>query len=583
MSGKRICCWEELELVFEAEERCGNPYTDVDFWVDLDGPGFRKRCFGFWDGGNVYKARVTATTPGKWTWTSGANREDGGLCGRRGDFTAVSSTERELGANPNRRGFVRATADGRGLEYADGTPFFLLGDTWWSAPTYRYPWYDDDELRPVGPEMGFKDMVRFRKAQGFNSIAVLAALPNWANDGHPNNLRTEDGVGIRAAWVDRRTGSAKDMHNAGGRPFEFPGTVPGFEEVFPDVDRINPEYFREFDRKIAYLTDQGFVPFLEVARRDITQAWQEFHDWPGSYIRYARYVWARCQARNLVFSPIHFDWKGTAAHPRDFNAVGNVLVVEQGIPPFGQLASANANPSTLSHFGDHDEAPWIGLHQIGNKREHDFYWYLTQIYHAQKPKPALNGEPYYSGLILGDQVAAPGNTPEDDRYVRSGMYGSFLSGGFAGHIYGAQGLWGGDVEPEAEVLQWDALQWSSANFLRHLPTFAFCEGTRYRELVPNSELIAPNKAGDPKGYEGWAFCARTSGKDLYLLYFEKGCPRGMVRGAIHDAVYAASWFDPREGTWVAAGAVQADELECIVLPEKPDEEDWGLRLKLWDG
>ena len=25
---------------------------------------------------------------------------------------------------------------------------------------------------------------------------------------------------------------------------------------------------------------------------------------------------------------------------------------------------------------------------------------------------------------------------KDDQYVRSGMYGSFLSGGFAGHMYG---------------------------------------------------------------------------------------------------------------------------------------------------
>ena len=575
-----IHCWEEVELRFTAASSYGNPYSDVVFWVDLLGPGFTRRCYGFWDGGDLFKVRVTATSPGEWSWTSGSNQDDSGLNGRSGSFSAEAWSAADCEANPNRRGFVRATPDGRGLEYADGTPFFLLGDTWWAVPTFRYPWHEDDEPRPVGPTMGFKDMVLYRKQQGFNSIAILAALPNWANDGQPNSIEMDDGIGIRSAWADPRTGSAKDMHSSGGRPFEFPGRVPGFEDIVPDLDRINPAYFGELDLKLAYLCENGFVPFLEAARRDITGAWQQYHDWPGSYSRYVRYVWSRYQARNLVFSPIHFDWKGYAAHPRDFNDVGNMLTQELGMPPFGNLASANANPSTLSHFGGHDEAPWIGLHQTGNKREHDYYWYLTDIFHAEPPKPALNGEPYYSGLILGKQVSAPGNTPEDDRYVRSGMYGSFLSGGFAGHMYGAQGLWGGDVEEGADVLQWDALQWSSATFVRHLKTFAFGEGTRFRELVPNSDLVSPNKTGPALGYDGWAFCARTPERDLFLLYFEKANRPGYLRGARHDAVYEATWFDVRQGEWIDAGEWCSDELECLDLRALPTNDDWALRLKL---
>ena len=575
-----IHCWEEVELSFTTDDEYENPYTQVDFWVDLQGPGFEQRCYGFWDGDDRFKVRIIGNAPGEWRWTSGSNQEDSGLNGRSGSFVAVSWNEVGCAANPNRRGFVRATADGRGLQYADGTPFFLLGDTWWSVPTFRYPWHEDDEPRPLGPQMGFKDMVRFRRTQGFNSIAILAALPNWANDGQPANIAMEDGTGIRSAWSQPGTRSAKDMHNSGGRPFAFPGKVPGFEEIVPDLERLNPAYFRELDLKLAFLCDSGFVPFLEAARRDITGAWQRYHDWPESYIRYVRYLWSRYQARNLIFSPIHFDWKEYAAHPRQFNAVGNALTGEYGMPPFGNLVSANANPSTLSHFGGHDEAPWISLHQTGNKREHDFYWYLTEIYRAEPPKPALNGEPYYSGLILGKQVSAPGDTPEDDRFVRSGMYGSFLSGGFAGHIYGAQGLWGGDVEQGADVLQWDALQWSSAHFVRHLRTFAFCEGTRYLELVPDSDLVSPNKSGPPLAYAGWAFCARTPARDLFLLYFEKGNEPGYLRGAQHDAAYAATWFDPRQGQWIDAGQWRSDELECIDLPTLPTDDDWALKLKL---
>ena len=65
------------------------------------------------------------------------------------------------------------------------------------------------------------------------------------------------------------------MDNEGGRPFVFPGKVPGYENMFPDVDRVNPEYFRYVDRKIDYLNEQGFVPFIEVSRRDASLLLEE--------------------------------------------------------------------------------------------------------------------------------------------------------------------------------------------------------------------------------------------------------------------------------------------------------------------
>jgi len=62
----------------------------------------------------------------------------------------------------------------------------------------------------------------------------------------------------------------------------------------------------------------------------------------------------------------------------------------------------------------------------------------------------VNGEPYYSGYKdkrnFTYQHGAEGGTERDDLYVRSSIYGSFLSGGLGGQIYGAEGIWGGDVE-----------------------------------------------------------------------------------------------------------------------------------------
>jgi hypothetical protein len=591
--------WEKVELTFHAKNQYADPYTKVEVWVDLKGPGFDKRCFGFWDGSNVFRVRVLATQPGKWTWRSGSNQEDAGLNNQQGDFTALEWSDAEKSSVPTRRGFIKPAVNGHAFECADGTPFILLGDTWYAATTFRFKWNDDDRERSIGPEAGFKDYVRLRKNQGFNSVAVLAAFPNWATDSQPWEIWLDRGadLGVRSAWVDqaeianrrpRDQWHAKDMTNEGGRAFLFPGKVPGYEQVYPDVDRINPEYFKFMDRKIDYLNAQGFIPVIEVARRDITSAWAKYYDWPDSYSRYIQYIWSRYQANNCLYSPVHYDYPVMTATAKQLNAAANRVIEKYGHPPFGTLASCNASVSSLMNFGGPDENKWLTFHQIGNLREHDAYWYLTEIYHATPARPALNGEPYYSGMADKRysppyRYGAPGGTEADDLYVRSGMYGSFLSGGFAGHIYGSEGLWGADIEPGSSPFMWEAFQWNSANQMQHLKTFALSEGRRYQDLVPDANLVSPNSTPQTKSYVGWAYCARTPAKDLFLAYFEKGCPnRSMVRGAQPYQTYKAEWFNPRTGQWSSAGngQLKANVWGWITVPDYPSENDWGLKLKL---
>ena len=294
--------------------------------------------------------------------------------------------------------------------------------------------------------------MKFRQAEGYNWISMIAAFPNWMTDGKPWNVTTSgpDPYTVRSAWMEFGTGSAKNMDNEGGRPFEFPGRLKGFEQMFPDVDRLNPKYFQFIDRKIDYLNAHGFIPFIEASRRDASLVWSKFHKWPDSYARFIQYVWTRYQANNVVLSPVHLDIIRGSIRPPQYTEALNYLFEKWGKPPFGTLLSANAHPSTLENWG---EDSWVTLHQIGNMREHNNYWYLTEIFQLPNPKPALNGEPYYSGYAdprhAVKRLRAPGNTPTDDRYVRSSMYGSFLSGGLAGHVYGAEGIWGADNEAAA--------------------------------------------------------------------------------------------------------------------------------------
>jgi hypothetical protein len=160
------------------------------------------------------------------------------------------------------------------------------------------------------------------------------------------------------------------------------------------------------------------------------------------------------------------------------------------------------------------------------------------------------------------------------------MYGSFLSGGFAGHVYGAEGIWGADIEPEAPTKMWDAFQWRSGAEMQYLRKFALSIGKQYQELVPDAGFVIPHQTHETHSYEGWAYAARTPDKENFLVYFEKGCPRSQVRGAKLNGVYHAQWFDPRTGTWSDAGggALNSSKIGIIALPDFPGDNDWGLKL-----
>jgi hypothetical protein len=99
--------------------------------------------------------------------------------------------------------------------------------------------------------------------------------------------------------------------------------------------------------------------------------------------------------------------------------------------------------------------------------------------------------------------------------------------------------------------------------------------------VPDANLVSPDKTHLTLGYEGWAYAARTPDKKVFLVYFEKGCPRSQIRAALPLSSYRAQWFDPRTGTWQEAGTgkVESSSTGIIELPDFPDDHDWGLLLE----
>ena len=124
ISGASVHVWEKVEIVLRAQNTYANPYRDAKVWVDLKGPNFNRRCYGFWDGGNTFRVRVLATAPGSWTWISGSEPADPGLTGKKGNFDAIAWSEADKAANPCRRGMIRPSSNGHAFEPA--TDYLLL-------------------------------------------------------------------------------------------------------------------------------------------------------------------------------------------------------------------------------------------------------------------------------------------------------------------------------------------------------------------------------------------------------------------------------------------------------------------------
>lgn len=600
MKQATIHVWDVHEIVLTSKNNYDNPYTDVTVWVDLKGPGFGKRVYVFWDGAQTFRVRVTATAAGLWTYTSGASVEDAGLQGRIGGYLAIEWTEEEKQENACRRGIIRPTENGHAFQYADGTPYIMVGDTWWALASYRYPWVDDEEARPVGPQMSIKDMARCRIEQGFNTVGMIAGFPTWANDGKPSTIRIDDehntyvrgawAVGSVTDWIRGKELPARDMHNEGGRPFEFPGKIKGYESLVPDYDRINPEYFKVLDKKMNWLNAHGITVFIEALRRDSSKTWKYYYDWPIVYTRYIQYLFARYQANNCLFSPIHFDGKLQTIDAREFNEPINLFVDLYGHPPFGTLMGTNAPGSTKTAYGGPEEQHWKTFDQTGNWRDHQYHWLLTDIYNDENPVPAINGEPYYSGhiIIMSDEndnlsEIRFGNVESEEDHLnnRSSLYGSALSGAYGGILTGFEAMWSGNVEAEEEPFKiWDTMTFPASYQTRYFRDFLLSEGVRYRELIPDAELLLPSHTGKVAGWRGWAYCSATRKRDLVMGYVEKECPHVKVRGLRPYDTYELSWFNPRSGEWLEEKpSLEVTHAGNIPLPEYPDELDWAFKLR----
>lgn len=122
--------WVMNELTFESSVSYEDPFNDADIDLILIGNGRKYTVPGFWDGGNIWKARFVCPLEGYWYFTTVCSDEsNSGLHGHTG---TVFCSEYKGKYEIYKRGFVTTSLGEKYFTYNDSTPFLYLGDTHWS-------------------------------------------------------------------------------------------------------------------------------------------------------------------------------------------------------------------------------------------------------------------------------------------------------------------------------------------------------------------------------------------------------------------------------------------------------------------
>lgn len=518
-------CYRASVLSFESAKTYANPFLDCRITAAFTGPsGQRIVREAYWDGENIYRISFAPTQTGIWIYCLDAPA-DTGLDGVTGQLECVPYTG-ELAIY--RHGFLKISEDKRYFTYADGTPFFWLGDTHWEF-CYREKW--DESNHPAMDSM-FKGMIDRRRKQGYTV--------------YQTNLRSDALMGGEKYY------------------WQSPG-VP------------NVKFFKEeLDRRMNYLADSGIVNALGFA-------WfMSIENSVEKYQNLARYIIARYGALPMVWTltgevggydkarqPFYVnEWRKVALYVREADSYHHPMTAHY----------TNERPFA-SYYQDEE---WLDftLNQAG----HGDYVVSVDDYKAfmreHGDKPFVEGEALYEYCSTLEEN---GTRLCTDSMLRRVAYLTMQVGG-CGYTYGAQGIWDvvwekGQKNAMALFNRYD-VTWVQAidgpggyqmGYMRR-----FYEEQRFWELYPYQTGKDP--VGDPFGKK-MPLITVTKDRKRWVLYYPEATRKS---GDIHGFCkghYQMRWFNPRTGEYNPDTLEFEVEKDTWRIPAKPDPDDWCLAVE----
>ncbi len=516
-----------VELTFTANHNYNDPFNQVTLDVEfIDPKGKELRVPAFWDGDNKWKVRYSSPILGVHRFRSICSKtNDKGLDGVTGKVDVEAYKGKNL---LFKHGALRVADDKRHFAYADGTPFFWLGDTWWMGLTKRLAWPTD-----------VKVLADDRSKKGFNVIQIVAGL-------YPD----------MPAFDERG-------ENEAGFPWEH------------DYSRIRPEYFDAADRRIMFLADQGFVPA-------VVGAWGYHLNWLGKdkMKKHWRYIIARWGALPVVWiaagettMPFYLSETKDADKERQKKEWTEIMSYMRETDPFHRLITCHpsrtarasvTDPSVLDFDMQQSGHGSPGAQQAG---------LALEGWSDQPIMPVISGESRYEALAIPQPLPAAA--------ARQAFWAHTINTGFAGHTYGANGIWqvNGLQHPYGASPggnNWGITPWNDA---MRLPGSTQLSAAKrlivslplWNRMEPRPEWVA--------GDSGRAapLCA-ASGDELRLVYMlAPGTVK--LRSLIAGAKYTAAWFNPVSGETLTDFTLIADTTGNSSAISPAEDQDWVLTLR----
>jgi hypothetical protein len=490
----------------------------------------------YWAGDSSWRVRFSPPWVGKYTWrTVCTDPADTGLHDQTGDIEATVYT----GTNPIlARGALKISDDRRYFTYADGTPFFWLGDTWWMALTDRLGWHED-----------FQRVTADRIQKGFSVVQLVAGL-----------------------FPDMPIGDPRGM-NEGGHAWQ------------PDLSSINPAWFDWADLRIAWLVKQGIVPCILGSwgfHLPMLGADRMRRHWRTIIARWAAYpvVWGL--AGELAM-PYYLDAKfGTGDDPELASAWVAIGEYVRQTDPYHRLLTVHptSNNTGRDQLTDDRSLDFEMLqpgHDGFDSISKGLRW-LTEERARTPHMPVLIDEVNYEEQGLHSSSEAQ----------RIGFWSAILNGS-AGFTYGANGfytfntperIWGasphgtswGDVTWEESMHYAGAVQIGLAKQL--------LEQFEWWRIEPHPEWVQPAAAPDNL----FACYAAGIPGELRIIYsvkpsFPWGNSRKYALKLERDVLYHAFWWNPRNGKTYSLESPVPDVDGTWLIPLEPTLQDWVLILR----
>jgi hypothetical protein len=429
-------------------------------------------------------------------------------------------------------GRLRPTPDGHYLQYADGTPFFWLGDTGWEL-------FHRLTLEEI------KTYLDDRAAKGFTVIQAVA-------------LAEFDGL---------------------RRPNRY-GDLP-LDNL--DPTQPNERYFALIDSTLKMAQTRGlFIGLLPTWGDKVTKAWG---DGPVIFDSVNAYKYGYTIAHRYKDYP-NIIWilggdRPPANKENDWRPIWRRMAA--GIIDATNhqcLICYHPSGGSSSSRWIHNEA-WldVNMFQSGHGAGHDVAcWEYVNHDRALTPaKPTLDAEPNYEDHPVNPW---PKWNTDSGRFrdydVRKQLYRSVFAGA-CGVTYGHHAVWQ-FMSAREEAVNYPDRGWlnalarpgsSQAGYLRRL-----IESRPHSTRIPDTTILAQGQGS--KGEHAEAFLG--AGKDYAMIYLPVGKPIVVDPKNLHAARLTAWWFNPRDAAAQNIGMFTTGKPLPFIPPSQGPGNDWVLVL-----